>query len=88
MYLKEIKMSVKYFEIGVGWLKQSKTKGEYVSAVTAKGNPKNGKPAVSKMTVEFDNGETLNVTNFAMFFNENKKSEKAPDVQFVVTTEE
>ena len=77
----------KYHEIAVGWLKQSATKGEYVSAVTAKGNPKNGKPAVSKFTIEFDNGEKLDITNFAMFFNENKKSEKAPDVQFVVTTE-
>jgi hypothetical protein len=79
---------MKYHEIAVGWLKQSKTKGEYVSAVTAKGNEKNGKPGVKSFIIEFDNGETLNINNFAMFFNENKKSEKAPDVQFVVTTEE
>jgi len=78
---------MKYHEIAVGWLNQSEKKGEYVSAVVAKGNDKNGKPGVSKFTVEFDNGEKLEVTNFAMFFNENKKSEKAPDVQFVVTTE-
>jgi hypothetical protein len=77
----------KYHEIAVGWLKQSAAKGEYVSAVTAKGNPKSGKPSVSKFTVEFDNGEKLDITNFAMFFNENKKSEKAPDVQFVITTD-
>lgn len=78
----------KYNEFAVGWLKQSKNKGEYVSAVLAKGNPKSGKPGVAKITVELDNGETAEITGFAMFFNENKKSEKAPDVQFVFTTEE
>ena len=78
----------KYIEFSVGWLKQSKNKGEYVSAIVAKGNPKTGKPGVSKMTIEMDNGETLNVTGFAMFFNENKKSEKAPDVQFVISQDE
>jgi len=78
---------MKYTEIAVGWLKQSATKGEYVSAVMAKGNPKSGKPGVAKITVEMDNGETMDVTGFAMFFNENKKSEKAPDVQFVISTE-
>lgn len=78
----------KYNELAVGWLKQSKNKGEYVSAVIAKGNPKTGKPGVSKITVEMDNGETHELSGFAMFFNENKKSEKAPDVQFVFSTEE
>lgn len=78
----------KYFEIAVGWLKKSETKGEYVSAVLAKGNPGRNKPGVSKITVQFDNGETLDVPSFAMFFNENKKNEKAPDVQFIVTVKE
>ncbi len=78
----------KYIEIAVGWLKQSKNKGEYVSATIAKGNPKTGKSGVSKITVEMDNGETVDVKGFAMFFNENKKSEKGPDVQFVVSQDE
>ena len=78
----------KYTEFAIGWLKQSEKKGEYVSAVTSRGNPKVGKPGVSKIIIELDNGETVEATSFAMFFNENKKSEKAPDVQFVVTTEE
>lgn len=77
----------RYNELAVGWLKQSQTKGEYVSAVVAKGNPKNGKPGVSKITVQMDNGEVHEINGFAMFFNENKKSDKAPDVQFVFTTE-
>lgn len=79
---------MRYVEVAVGWLKQSQTKGEYVSAVIAKGNPKTGKPGVAKLTLELDSGEVLNITNFAMFFNENKKSEKGPDVQFVLTTDE
>lgn len=78
----------KFTEIAVGWLKQSKNKGEYVSAILAKGNPKNGKPGVAKITVEMDNGETHEIKGFAMFFNESKKSEKAPDVQFVISENE
>lgn len=78
----------KFTEFAVGWLKTSEKKGEYVSAVLAKGNPAKNRPGIKKLTVELDNGETATVTNFAMFFNENKVSEKAPDVQFVFTTEE
>lgn len=78
----------RYNEMAVGWLKQSEKRGEYVSAVVAKGNPKTGKPGVSKITVEMDNGQTHDISGFAMFFNDNKKSDKAPDVQFVFTTEE
>ena len=78
----------KYNEFAVGWLKQSQNKGEYVSAIMAKGNPKTGKAGVAKITVTMDNGEVNEITGFAMFFNESKKSEKAPDVQFVFSTEE
>jgi hypothetical protein len=78
----------KFTEIAVGWLKQSQNKGEYVSAVLAKGNPSKGKPGVSKLVVHLDNGETMDITGFAMFFNESKKSDKAPDVQFIVSKDE
>lgn len=78
----------KFNEFAVGWLKKSEKKGEYVSAILAKGNPKNGKPGVSKITVEMDNGEVAEIKGFAMFFNETKKSDKAPDVQFVFSTED
>lgn len=78
----------RYVEFSVGWLKQSKNRGEYVSAMVSKGNPKTGKPGVAKITVELDNGEVAEITGFAMFFNENKKSEKAPDVQFVFSIDE
>lgn len=78
----------KYVEFSVGWLRQSKNKGEYVSAILAKGNPKNGKPGVAKITVELDNGEVIDMKGFAMFFNESKKSDKGPDVQFVISQDE
>lgn len=78
----------KYTEFAVGWLKQSDKKGEYVSAVLAKGNPAKNRPGIKKLTLELDNGQVSEVTNFAMFFNEKKLSDKAPDVQFVFTTEE
>ena len=78
----------KYHEIAVGWLKQSEKRGEYVSAIASKGNPKSNRPGVNKITVTYDNGQEIEFTSFAMFFNDNKKSEKAPDVSFVATTEE
>lgn len=81
-------MNNKYYEIAVGWLRQSEKRGEYVSAIAAKGNPKTNKPSVSKITISYDNGESIDITSFAMFFNENKKHEKAPDVQFVATVSE
>lgn len=77
----------KFTEFGVGWLKQSDKKGEFVSAVLAKGNPARNKPGVKKLTIEMDDGTVSEVTNFQMYFNENKQSEKAPDVQFIFVTE-
>lgn len=79
----------KYNEFAVGWLKQSKNKGEYVSAVASKGNPNapGGNNPKIKLLAEFEDGTQREITNFAMFFNENKKSEKAPDVRFVFSEE-
>jgi len=68
----------KYVTIASGWLKNGK-KGEYISASV------NNK---LKMSIETEDGQKLAVTNFAVFFQEEKTSEKAPDVRFVFTTEE
>jgi hypothetical protein len=68
----------KYVTMASGWLKDGK-KGQYISASV------NNK---MKMTVELENGQQVPVTNFAVFFAEEKSSAKAPDVRIVFTTEE
>ncbi len=67
----------KYVTMASGWLKQGK-KGEYISAAV------NNK---MKLTLELENGEVVPVTNFAVFFQDEKSSEKAPDVRFTLTVE-
>lgn len=68
----------KYHTIGSGWLKDGK-KGQYISASV------NNKV---KLTVQLEDGTQKVINNFAVFFSEEKTSEKAPDVRFVFTTEE
>lgn len=76
-------MASSALEIGVGWLKKNDKGEEFISATTPKSNPTYNKQGVT-LVAKLDNGEEVEVTNFNMFFNENKKSEKAPDVRFVV----
>ena len=78
----------KFTKFSVGWLKMSEKKGEFVSAVLAKGNPARNQPGVKKHTIEMDDGTVSDISNFQMYFNENKQSEKAPDVEFIFVTEE
>lgn len=75
----------KMTEFAVGWLKATQKGEEYVSGIPAKGNPAKGKPTF-KIIVEAEDGRQQVVESFAMFFNQNKQSEKAPDVRFVFTT--
>jgi hypothetical protein len=74
----------KYHKFAVGWLKENENKGQYVSAVLSRS--KSSKNAI-KLIAEFADGRQMELTNFAMFFNENKNSENSPDVQFVFNTE-
>lgn len=71
----------KYKTIAVGWLKQHSTKGEYISAVA------NGTKAELELQAKLPDGTIIPLNSFAVFFTENKKSEKAPDVRFVATVE-
>ena len=71
----------KYHQFASGWLKTS-PKGQYISGVA------NGEKAKIKLFVELENGETVPVNSFAVFFAETKEHDKQPDARFVFTTEE
>ncbi len=82
----------KFNNFAIGWLKQRTNKQtnaqeDFVSAVPVQANAKMNQSGV-KLIAKYDNGEEKEITNFLMNFNNNKKSEKAPDVQFFFITEE
>lgn len=67
-----------YHTIASGWLKEGQ-KGQYISASVDK---------KVKLNVELEDGTQVPLTSFAVFFSEEKKNEKAPDVRFVFSTED
>lgn len=77
--------------IAIGWIKQRTNKQgaveDYVSAVPVLANAKMNQKGV-KLIAKYDDGSEQEISNFLMNFNTNKKSEKAPDVQFFFITEE
>jgi uncharacterized protein (DUF736 family) len=66
-------------KFGVGWLKQSQNGSEYISAVAG------GQKNTVKLILQDEAGNQQEVENFAVFFNQDKKTPKAPDVSFVFT---
>lgn len=85
-------MSIKKFNnFAIGWMKSRTNKNgqpeDYISAVPVQSNAKMNQLGVT-LIAKFENGEEKQITNFLMNFNGNKKSEKAPDVQFFFVTEE
>lgn len=68
-----------YVNFAAGWLKKDRNGDEYVSASA------DGKNQKTKLFVELENGETVQVGNFAMFFNKNKQKDNHPDVSFTFT---
>ena len=72
-------MAKKYLTIGSAWLKDG-AKGQYISGIG--GNKQDG----YRLVLKNDKGEELEVTTFAGFFNE-KKSERQPDLRFVMSIE-
>lgn len=75
-------MRKKYHTFAVGWTKTHQSRGDFLSCSA------NGKGQKVKLMAELENGETVMISSFAAFFNDDKPSDKAPDVQFVFTTEE
>lgn len=69
-------------QIGVGWLKNTRDGRQFISARS------NGASQKVKLFAQMEDGSTVPVNTFAVFFNEQKPNEKAPDVQFVFTPEE
>ena len=75
-------MNKKYVNFANGWLKQTKAGAEYISASTE------GKFVKTKLMIELEDGSVVPVKSFAVFFNQNKKKEAHPDVQFTLTLDE
>ena len=75
-------MNKKYINFGVGWLKNTQKGDEYISA-TSKGKNQKG-----KLMYEDENGDSYEVSSFAVFFNNNKKKADHPDVQFTFSVDE
>lgn len=68
----------RYVTMASGWLKEG-NKGQYISAAVDK---------KVKISVTLEDGTQVPVSNFAVFFTENKKTSTAPDVRFTFTVEE
>lgn len=70
----------KYQEFAAGWIKTSKSGTEFISAVA------DNKRTKTKVYLETEDGAKIELSNFVVFFNENKKNENSPDVRFVVSS--
>ena len=71
----------KYNQFAVGWLKDKEDGTQYISASA------NGKLQKIKLIAQLEDGTSTPINSFAVFFNKEKANEKAPDVQFVFSTE-
>lgn len=67
-----------YLTFASGWLKDGKN-GQYISATA------NGSKAKVKLFAQLEDGSTVALDNFAVFFAGEKENEKAPDARFVFT---
>jgi hypothetical protein len=72
-------MGYKNYNIAGGWIKQTQ-KGD--NMISAKTNNK------VKLFVELEDGQQMQIENFTVFFVNEKRSEKAPDVNFVFSIKE
>ena len=74
-------MKNKYVNMGIGWLKSGKDGSQYISAVG--GDQRDG----SSLFLRDSSGKEVEIKSFAVFFNSDKKHDKAPDVRFTFTLE-
>ena len=72
----------KPLNIGAGWLKNTAKGDQFISCVA--GDKQKG----LKLLLQNASGETMEVSNFNVFFSANKKSPKAPDVTLTLFVEE
>lgn len=75
-------MSKKYYNIASGWLRKTKAGDEYISCAA------NGQKATVKLLAQLEDGRTVPVDNFAIFFSEEKQNDKSPDVRCTFSLEE
>ncbi len=69
-----------YLTFAAGWLKQGKA-GQYISASA------NGPKDKIKLFAQLEDGSTVPLNSFAVFFATEKSKETAPDARFVFTQE-
>lgn len=68
-----------YFNIGAGWTKSYNGK-DYISC---RANSEANEKGNVRLQAVNQNGETVDIESFAMYWNDEKKSENSPDVRFV-----
>lgn len=74
-------MSKKYCNFASGWLKRTSNGGEYVSASVG------DRSDIATLKATLKDGTEIDISSFAMFFNQNKKKDSHPDVNFTFTVE-
>ena len=73
-------MSKKYFNIGAGWVREKQNGEEYISC---KANSLANDKGNVKLQAINEDGETVSIDSFVMFYNSDKKNDSHPDVRFV-----
>lgn len=69
-----------YFNIGAGWERTDQNGNEYISC---RANSQANDKGNVKLQAVNENGETVNIESFAMYYNKDKDKDSHPDVRFV-----
>lgn len=72
----------RWFNFASGWIRKNSQGRDYISAAA------NGQKATVELVARVkETGEELPLNNFAVFFEEEKKNDKSPDVRFTFSIE-